>query len=42
MSVRISRLRSKIAQNIPDESGIDKKHKKSVRIDKKSKKEVAI
>ncbi len=35
MSVRISRLRSKIAQNIPDESGIDKKYKKSVRIDKK-------
>lgn len=31
MSVRISRLRSKIAQNIPDESGIDKKYKKSVR-----------
>lgn len=30
-----SRLRSKIAQNIPDESGIDKKYKKSVRIDKK-------
>lgn len=30
MSVRISRLRSKIAQNIPDESGIDKKYKKSV------------
>lgn len=35
MSVRISRLRNKIAQNIPEETGFDKKHKKSVRIDKK-------
>ena len=35
MSVRISRLRDKIAQNISDELVFDKKQKKYVRIDKK-------
>ena len=36
MSVRISRLRDKIAQNISDELVFDKKQKKFVRNDKKS------
>lgn len=36
MSVRISRLRDKIAQNISDELVFDKKQKKFVRFDKKS------
>ena len=36
MSVRISRLRDKIAQNISDELVFDKKRKKFVRIDKKT------
>lgn len=35
MSVRISRLRDKIAKNISDELVFDKKQKKFVRIDKK-------
>lgn len=36
MSVRISRLRDKIAKNLPEGAVFDKKQRKSVRIDKKT------